>query len=72
MTKSHNNFPRILMSIMSIIASLFFFWNVTAYQDEDYYKLISPLHVTTIIFYFNIFLINIKFKNKKLSKLFNI
>jgi hypothetical protein len=61
-----------LISISSLFSATVYLWSAVAYEYEDYYKHISPIHVTTILFYFNIFLINIKFNNTKLSKIVNI
>ncbi|AYV76142.1 MAG: hypothetical protein Terrestrivirus4_190 [Terrestrivirus sp.] len=60
------------IAISTLVAAIVYLWSAIAYKYEDYYKHISPLHVTTILFYFNIFLINIKLDNYfKISKLVN-
>ncbi|AYV75708.1 MAG: hypothetical protein Terrestrivirus2_216 [Terrestrivirus sp.] len=64
---------RLLIAITSLISASIYLWSATAYKYEDFYKHVSPLHVTTILFYFNVFLINIKIPNSnKLSKFINI
>lgn len=63
---------RIVLAGSCIIAAVFFLWNAIVYDNSEFYKHVSPLHVISMIFYFNIFLINLKLENRKLSKNMNI
>ena len=60
------------IAVSTLIAASVFLWSVTAYQYVEFYKLVSPLHVSTILFYFNVFMIGIRLRDYiLLSKIIN-
>ena len=64
---------RLLIAITSLISASIYLWSAIAYKHEEFYKHVSPLSVCMILFYFNVFMVNIKIENNiKLSKFINI
>lgn len=61
------------VAISTLIAAIVYLWNATAYPYEDFYKLVSPLHVCTIMFYFNVFMVGFRIEKRMLmTKIINL